>query len=62
VKNNLERFVHTLIKGQPGAAEISALALSACGIPPDKRAENLPLDDFAALAAYLEKEVSHVHP
>jgi 16S rRNA (adenine1518-N6/adenine1519-N6)-dimethyltransferase len=62
VKNNLERFVLTLAKGRAEAAEISTRALSACGIPPDRRAENLPLEDFAALAAYLEKEVSHVNP
>jgi 16S rRNA (adenine1518-N6/adenine1519-N6)-dimethyltransferase len=54
VKNNLEPFAASLFnRGQ--ASEISAQALAACGIRPSLRAEALGLDDFAALAAWLDK-------
>jgi 16S rRNA (adenine1518-N6/adenine1519-N6)-dimethyltransferase len=56
VKNNLEPFTASLLnRGREQAAEISAQALAACGIRPGVRAEALGVDDFAALAAYLEK-------
>jgi 16S rRNA (adenine1518-N6/adenine1519-N6)-dimethyltransferase len=59
VKNNLERFVASFMAPRGGkprsAAEIAAEALSVCGIDPGRRAETLGVEDFAALAEYLEK-------
>jgi 16S rRNA (adenine1518-N6/adenine1519-N6)-dimethyltransferase len=63
VKNNLQTFVSSVIKGNgarpdvPGlpAGGISAEVLAAAGIPPNERAERLGLEEFVSLSAALER-------
>ncbi|GHV81874.1 ribosomal RNA small subunit methyltransferase A [Spirochaetia bacterium] len=70
VKNNLQTFVSSVLKGRgerpdvPGlpVGEIGAEVLAAAGIPPNERAERLGLEEFVSLSAALERvlEKSHV--
>jgi 16S rRNA (adenine1518-N6/adenine1519-N6)-dimethyltransferase len=59
VQNNLRRFLSSRWRGDrrepsdvPG---IAAELLAGCGIRPENRAENLSVEDFAALALALER-------
>jgi 16S rRNA (adenine1518-N6/adenine1519-N6)-dimethyltransferase len=60
VQNNLRNFIASRLRGDrrgPSDASpgIAAEILTGCGIPPNNRAENLSVEDFAALAAALER-------
>jgi 16S rRNA (adenine1518-N6/adenine1519-N6)-dimethyltransferase len=59
VQNNLRHFIASRSgaghRGPSDALGITAELLAGCGIRPDSRAENLPVEGFAALAAALER-------
>jgi 16S rRNA (adenine1518-N6/adenine1519-N6)-dimethyltransferase len=70
IKNNLRAFVSSYTANVPkksppqsGAAEsgeagkISLDVLESCGLDPERRAETLSLEDFAALATILEEKL-----
>jgi 16S rRNA (adenine1518-N6/adenine1519-N6)-dimethyltransferase len=62
LKHNLYSFAASYILTKQGIpqdpAHITAEALDSCGIPGDKRAEVLGLEDFVALAAVLERIIT----
>ena len=62
IKNTLTVFVSSVIIGKQGAspspAVIVAELLSRAGISGDRRPETLGIDEFAALAAFLEEIIS----
>ena len=64
IKNTLSKFAASVIldKHKPGAAaaEITAEVLSRADICGERRPETLSIDEFAALAAFLEEIVSDV--
>ena len=53
VKNNLQNYLNSHILTEGGGRDMALDLLKKTGISPDERAENLGLEEFAALAAAL---------